>query len=370
MKLANSRELLLAAFVLFLVILGLPRFDRFTTNIFLARTLLENISHEPVLGTYTTDMQDYLRTYYEVRKGQPYYLSFAQSSIGNADRGKLPGEIWGWKLPVIFYVWSFLPGPDGVSIYFWFLLLVLAVLYASYKLAYKFVGKFAILSPYMLASYFVLPLTDHTLFQVEWWALCFFILGLTSLIYRKKMLALIFFFLCIFTRELFLFHLLMLALVYCSFRRFRDLWIFVLPAVSLAVFYIFVHLPNVYGFESFGSINNWWRTNWYRGWYLVRPTLSYASWNYFVYNLHPLRIFFALSSAGLLAKLCLTKNRQVALLALVSFLPFFVFIFFGGIQTKWQDYWGIYYIPLSIIFVPIALSLLYPNRQKDEKPIC
>lgn len=343
--------------VSFIVLLGVPRFDQLNKNISKAQQLLEDIAQEPKLETYTTDMKAYLRTYYEVRKGQPYYFSLATSVIGDATRDNLPNEIWGWKLPFIFYLWAILPGPPGVNVYFFFIILVLAALCASYKLSYPLIGKFAWLSPYLLATYFVLPLTQQTLFQVEWWALCFFILGLTFLIYQKKLLAMIFFLFCLFTRELFLIHLAMLTLAYLLFRRYRDLWIFAIPVVTLIAFCFFYHLPNVYQFESFGPVNSWWRGNTHRGWYLVRPTLSYSSWNYFFYFLSPFRIFLLLAIIGLVNKLHLSKNKLIPLFSLFSFLPFFIFIFFFGIQTKWQDYWGIYYVPLSLIFVPTVLSL-------------
>ncbi|MBI3559327.1 hypothetical protein HY085_02930 [Candidatus Gottesmanbacteria bacterium] len=346
---------LLMVLVFILILLGLPRFSKFPENISKARQLIKNISFEPELETYTTDMKAYLRTYFLVKRGQPYYAALAESVVGDATRDNLPEEIWGWKLPFIFYFWSLLPGPPGASVYFGYLVLLCLTLVASYKLASRLIGRWAILSVYLLLPYFFLPLTEITLFQVEWWALSFFILGLAFLIYQKKLSAMVFFLFCIFTRELFLVHLTMLTLVYLLFRRYRDLWIFVIPVIVLIIFYIFYHLPNVYQFESFEPVVSWWRSNIHRGWYLIRPTLSYSSWNYFFYFLHPFRIFLLFAIIGLAYKLSLAKNKLIPSLSLFSFLPFFVFIFFFGIQTKWQDYWGVYYIPLSLIFAPAVL---------------
>lgn len=345
-----------------IVILGLPRLDQLNGNLSKTQQLLSRISQEPKLETYTTDMMAYLRTYYEVRSGHPYYLSLSNSVVGDATRDNQPEEIWGWKLPFIFYFWSILPGPAGTSVYFGFVILLITTLFASYKLSSKINHKFAWVSPYLLLGYFILPLTEITLFQVEWWAACFFIIGLTFLIYQKKLWAMTFFLFCILTRELFLVHLAMLAIVYLLYRRYRDIWIFAVPAVSLILFYIFYHLPNVYQFESFGPMTSWWRGNVQRGWYLVRPTLSYSSWNYFFYFLYPFRIILSFAVIGLIRQIQQSKNKFAPLLSLFSFLPFFIFIFFVGIQTKWQDYWGIYYLPLSLIFAPTIISLVKHDK--------
>ena len=167
----------------------------------------------------------------------------------------------------------------------------------------------------------------------------------------------------IFTRELFVFHLAMLALVCFLLRRRRYLLPLVIPPILLILFYSFYHLGQVYRFENFGPLTTWWRQGIDRGWHLVRPTLSFSSQNYFFFFLHPFRFFLLFATIGLLSLLIKNKDKLLPLLALFSFLPFFLFIFFFGIQTKWQDYWGIYYLPLAIIFAPTILTL-FPYAKK------
>src|SRR3989344_9552610 len=113
-KAINIYKLLLIGVI---VVLGFPRFSSLAGNMSKAESLLGSISREPELETYTTDMKAYLRTYYEVRKGKPYYASLAQAVRGDATRDNFPGEVWGWKSPLIFYLWAALPGPSGISVY-------------------------------------------------------------------------------------------------------------------------------------------------------------------------------------------------------------------------------------------------------------
>lgn len=340
-----------------LIALGLPNVSLGWNYLSKARALIVEISQEPELETYTTDMRAYLRTYYQIRQGKPYYQSLAESVVGDATRDNLPGEIWGWKSPVIFYAWALLPGPAGLSVYIAFLLFLLATLFAIYKLAKKFVGRWAILAPYLVFPYFLLPLTEITLFQVEWWALCFFILGLTFLFYQKFLPACLFFSLTIFTRELFVFHLLTLLAASLILRKKIHVLVLSLPIILLVCFYILYHIPNIYRFESFGSMTSWWRTGLIRGWHLVRPTLAFSQVNYLLFFLQPLRLFLVMATLGLGSLLARNRHREQSLLSLASFLAFFFFIFAFGIQTRWQDYWGIYYVPLAIAFSPTVLTL-------------
>lgn len=362
----SFHNLWLLVAILLIVVLGLPRFTELPRLIKLSSQLRSTISREPKLETYTTDMKSYLKVLYLIRRDEPYYPSFGKAIIGDATRNNMPEEVWGWKLPFIFYVWKYLPGPTGINVFIGFIILSGLTFYASYKITEPILGKFAFLSPYCLLGYFILPLTDITLFQVEWWAVCFFILGLNFFLEKRKILAFLLFTMSVFTRELFVFHLVIIAIVssvgYIQNKKtmnrlLSQLFIFVVPIVLLVLFYVSYHLPQVFSIQTYGPVSSWLREGTIRGWSLVRPTLSYASWNYQLYFLFNFRILLFLSTAGLVMLIFFNKMRSYSLIALCTFLPFFIAIFRFGIQTKWHDYWGIYYIPFALIFCPVGLII-------------
>ena len=59
--------------------------------------------HEPVSETYRSDLDDFLKTYYLMQRGQEYYLSFSQAVTENAFKGYVAQNLWAWRMPTVFY---------------------------------------------------------------------------------------------------------------------------------------------------------------------------------------------------------------------------------------------------------------------------
>lgn len=317
------------------------------------------VSQEPIYGSYTTDMMGYLKTYYLIKKGMPFYQAYALGEIGGA-AGGYPGEIWGWKTPFLFYLWKIFPGKDGRSIYWFFTCLVLLIPLTSYLIAKELVGqKLAYLSSLLVWPYFLLPLKEITFIQVEWWALTLFLLGFYFLLKEKVIWTTLFFSFTLFARELFAVHLLSLLIVLLITKKRKMIISILLPFLFISLFYLFVHIPNVGKYEDLSILSDWWRIspktiNLFLSWKYVQTTLAFNSQQYLLVNLFPFRVSLILSS---LALLYLNSKRKSAkyLLFLASFLPFFLFQFKPGLMTIYHDYWGIYYVPLTLIGLPAAV---------------
>jgi len=321
------------------------------------------VSQEPIYDNYTTDMMGYLKTYYLIKKDMPFYQAYALGEIGDAAGDSYPGEIWGWKTPFLFYLWKIFPGKDGKSIYWFFTCLVLLVPLTSYLIAKELVGqKLACLSSFLVWPYFLLPLKEITFIQVEWWALIFFLLGFYFLLKEKVLWTTLFFSFTLFARELFAVHLLSLFIVLLITKKRKMIISILLPFLFISLFYLFVHMPNVDQYEDLSILSHWWRIspkaiNIFSSWKYVRTTLAFNSHNYLLVSLFPFRVSLIFSS---LALFFLNSKRKSAkyLLFLASFLPFFIFQFKPGMMTIYHDYWGIYYVPLTLISLPAAVYAL------------
>ena len=351
---------------LIFLVLGLLVFGIFIT-IFSDGRNLKNYLNEIPQEHYQTDMASYLKTYYLLKENKPFYPSFADP-IKDRLEGHYPGEIWGWKQPFLFYLWRIVPGRGSSILYLLGVFFALDLI-AAYFIAKKFIpGWQALLSPFLLYPYFHYPLVSDTALQVEWWAVSFFIWGLTAYLYDKKLLAGILFAICLAVRELFAIPILFLLLINILKKDYKGFIKLALPtAVVFIPYYIFFHTANVLNFESSNSITqSLLRTNAASGWHLVRTTLAFGSWSYALYLIRPFILMLLFTTVFLFFAIIKTKNKNkikqkyIALLA--SFLPFFLISLKLPMLDAWHDYWGIYYIPLLLIATPIVF-VISPSRR-------
>ena len=196
---------------------------------------------------------------------------------------------------------------------------------------------------------------------MEWWGLIFFLIGFYYLLKKNFLLTTIFFTLTLFSRELFVVHLFSLLVILFIKRQKKMLFSIIIPILSILLFYLTVHIPNVANFENLKNMNSWLRetniSSNFNSWPMVRTTLAYNSWQYLFYNLYLFRTSLLLSSLALLFLYFKRKSDKYFLL-IASYLPFFLFQFKPGLTTLYHDYWGIYYVPLTLIAVPVVIKLL------------
>ncbi len=298
----------------------------FSFSLFDSQELMPYLKNPPK-PPYLTDMAAYLNTYISLENNQNYYQAFAHD-IKLRLNGNSPEELWGWKQPLIFYLWSALTSQaKGV-------LFLVAGFFSLNLICIHFFAKkylkpeLALLSAFLILPYFHYPLTEMTLFQVEWWALSVFIWGLAAYTYNKKLLAGILFALTLGIRELFVIPIISLFLIKLLKKKFRSLIILSLPTILIFIpYYLLIHVRNVLNFEDKTTlIASLLRHQAASGWQFVRPTLAYGSWSYALGELRIFLILLIINTLALSYLILKNKLRSKYLLLLAIYLPFSIVI--------------------------------------------
>jgi hypothetical protein len=341
-------------------------------------TLRNYLSTNPPKYQYTHDMGLYMKTYY-LMEDQNYYKAHAEAFMGHNVPG-LPNDVWGWRLPTVFYIWRLLPGSDGSVIWFGFLGLVLMVLYGVFDMSRtwamklkkgdgSWLGKFAtrsmpILSPLILWPYFHFALRDWTILQVEWWAMCFILLGFWQYFKKNFVWATVLFSIGLSIRELLLIPFLVILGIYVlvwlvkKFVRIPDIgmlrsrleddvmkkswWVFALPVV---VFFILISVHTYFVSLIVELGGNPFRLRFHgEGLGLFMTSFAFGSWEYLLFKFRPFLVVYFLSGLGLLWRL---SWRSLVLLSFYL-LPV-SFLFIG--TSSWNHVWGVLFVPVVLVGV-------------------
>lgn len=327
----------------------------FITSSFINSVDLRNyLVKEPIPETYRTDMDDFLRTYYLMEKGNGYYASFRQAVEENAFKTQVSTNIWSWRFPYIFYLWKILPGQSGVNIFYIFILSCCLSLFLAYKLAYTLLDEkikiAAILAPYLLYPYLHFAARDPTLLQTEWWGMMPILGGLYLLVNKQNLFAAVSFTIVLLTRELFVIPLLIIA-VSVAFQKNKRWKTLIIPGVWL-IFASLIHAINVSYQVTLASGFLTPRIH-TLGKQILLATLSFGSWEYLLYKM---RIFVWFYASGLIGVIWLIIKKNFNGWLLISFFIFpLTFLVVG--TSIYNDYWGILYMPFVLITVPLVLNL-------------
>lgn len=286
---------------------------------------------QPLGNKYTTDMRAFLKTTQLMKDGQDFYPAFYES-MGNL-QGRWQPDVNAWRQPFIFYVWKYIP------IYILWQLFLVAIILCAYLITKN------ILSPIILWPYLHYSLTDLTILQPEWWGMAFLVFGLTSHIYKKYYLSIIFFLFSFMCREPYIIPIFFISLF--NFRRYFLLYILVFS------FYI-LHLYNIFQFNTDllrGYSNGNWKT--------LHSIFAYGSWEYIFGVYRPILITFAITTV-------IFFIRRKNLLLFLGYFPFFVFAAIMAVTGKidpTRDYWSIYFIPLLLISAP---AIIFPPGKYEK----
>lgn len=310
--------------------------------------------NEPTNKTYVSDEMSFLKTFYYMKTGLNYYQSFklARHNLNRTD--DLSNDISLWRLPTIFYTWSlFTNDGNGILALFIFLSLlsIISVFLIAKKLSNNFFG---ILSAIFLTPYFLDTLRYKTAFLfIEWWALFFYIFGLTFLIYKKNLTATIFFSLCIMTRELFVIPIFLIFIFH--FLKKKDYKLFILPFLSFGLLYFFhqyninlvlghteASLKIIQRLHSY-SIKN------------LQETISFSMRNYALFGLKTHYVFILMGLSFLLASLYLKPKVEILYLLISAS---WGLVILPTISVQENDYWGIMFTPFLVMSAPLLIYLL------------
>jgi len=278
-----------------------------------------------------------------VEEGVNYYSAFNNAVRSDSRGGYLTKDIFVWRLPTVFYFWSFFVN-NGFGIGILFIALSSASLYCVYKITNNILSPI-ILAPYYLDAYYY----ETSFLFTEWWGLFFFIFGLTALLYTRNKLTIIFLALSILTRELFIIPVILMAII--SFLKKTNRLIFLKILFIFLVFY-FEHytlvqsqdvitiakspLSRIHGFD-------------FRQ---VQREIAFSMRQYPLLNFR-LPLIFAISTPLILFIKYLTTKKLKYLYLLSAFSLLFITPFSGVI---YNDYWGITFMPLVIAFCPLIFS--------------
>lgn len=357
----KNKMAFLIVFTCFLL-LGLPK-PRLNFHL---SEIKNKVNIEPKDGQYFSDEFLFLKTYYLMKKGRGYYESFNYAIIKDGrnieKKGQILKSVWQWRWPFNFYLWKFLT-KNGEGILNLFILFSAITLISSFFIAKKFLPPhLALLPPFLLFPYFLDVFEYKTSFLfTEWWGLFFFILAIVMLLYKRKILATLFFSLTVIIRELFIISVFTMFFLSLIFKKDRIIFL-----IAILVFLggLILHIQHIRtlnglntsfdiyfqtGLHGFNKLNLLKRIAFSSRQYLLIPWKT----NYFL-------ILFGIGGLVIDAVRHKFKNLYPCLLGLFSFLPFLIINPFLG--TVYNDYWGVVFMPLTIIFSPTILSVFYENR--------
>lgn len=315
--------------------------------------LREFLVQDLPLGTYNNDPGILFKTYLLMEAGTDYYDAFATAQLGRFGQQIVSHDIWGWRNPTIFYIWKLVPGESGMNIWLLYLVLASILLLVAFKIGQRYL-KFpiSILPSFLLFPYLHFGARDQMFLETEWWSMFLFIAGLYFLITRKLFGAIVFLTLTVLVREV---YILPIALLFfwVILKNKRLVPVFLIAILAFLIFF-FYHIYRV------NSYIDAWNTLFSprtveNGLFFVQQTLAFASWEYLFYQLRPF-IFFLVAATGGCWFLIKRGRKQEGIIWLLAFLPFPVsFLRFGSVP--YNDYWGLIYVPLTIILAPVVLGL-------------
>lgn len=326
-------------------------------SFYLSNTLLKSYKGidltEPKFQTYHSDEIAFLKTYYLIRSGHNYYDSFKMGMEGGFANIKLAPDVFTWRLPTAFYIWS-LTTTNGYQILAQYWVLAILFLVSVFLIIKKIAGKnVGLLSTLLIVPYFAGNLSYKTAFLfTEWWALFFLTFGITLFLYRKFKAAWILLLLSVVTRELVIVPLAVFLLLSILSKKNRIFFASII-IVSLIFFYFHSHVVlSMFPNQSLSS------TPFFSHLHMPdkQSSLTMISFSMQNYPLAKYRInlvIIALAAISLLVNAKRRNNFESLYLFAVpwSFLVIFPFI----TTSQYNDYWGILFMPLLISTIPLML---------------
>lgn len=304
------------------------------------------------LFTYNNDPGVLYKTYSLTKEGMDYYDAYRTAQLGRFNQPILPGDIWGWRLPTLFYIWQILPGANGIQIYILWLIIASSLLWVAYDLARRFLPvNLSLLSPYLLFPYLHFASRDQMLLETEWWSVGLFIIGIYFVLYRKKFLATIFLSLTLLIREVYVLPI-GLMFLFALIKAKHLALVFLIPLISFTMLFTY-HIFRVSQYiDVVQTLLRPRSLSLPNGIFFLQQTLSFGSWEYLLFKFRP---FVFLLTSAVLGCISLARNRMIdGTILLLAFLPFpLAFLRFGTVP--YNDYWGIIYVPIVLILAPLIL---------------
>jgi hypothetical protein len=328
------------------------------------------IREVPALGSYTADSAMYMRVFYRMHQGEPYYSAFVESWRGMSVAYPLPNTPTGYRLPTWFWVWRLLPSDAFTVVYLYLAMASVAVVAAAF-IAGQLVGpRLAPVASVALAAYALGVGYGPGLFYVDMPAMSIALVGVAVFLWaaRSRRIELLWvaaglMTLAALTREI-LIYLPVLAALSALLEPKGERWRRAIPWVAgLAVFSAgyAVHAVAVGPLLQAG-IGGTRYTN--GGLAYVIDGFSRFSGQFKGYGW----TVFVLVALGLLGAVASRRRASIAFAVFAAAaiaLPFLAWFWIGntGRDDVGQvfNYWGILVVPLALALWPACALLLAPR---------
>lgn len=309
---------------------------------------------EPKPFSYTNDELSFLKIYYLMKDGNNFYQSFAIARSSFSNGGIISQDVFTWRSPAIFFIWQ-MTAINGDWILTEFLICIVLLLASVFLLLKKTTNSFiSILGVSLMLPYIFDTFKYKTSFLfTEWWGLFFFLYGLTSILYKHQKLGFFLLLLSLLTRELFIIPIFGIFL----FSLFtRNNWKFFLILLILAGFYYVLHSIFVTSFLHGSSPHYTFLSRFHFPHVInIQSMLSFSMRPFVFYGQ---KTHFLIEGLGLTGILIGTLRKRVKARCYILITIFSFLFTLPFISVKENDYWGIVFVPLILMSIPLSLEVI------------
>ena len=329
-------------------------------------TLNQVLSTRPQLADTPEDHDLYLRLFYDVHDGQPYYSSVAR--VWQADPGtgyRLPFGVSSYRLPTIFYLWLLLPA-DGAVLPWAFLVFATVAIGAAFSIGCQ-LGRpgVAVLGALLIATAFALLSTTTWVTFVDGWAMAVALGGIAIYVasVRRGSRSLLWgavaaLFAASALRELLVYLMVLAAagvVLLPRHKRWREAWPWLVGLAAFVAFYA-AHVAAISGRVDPQTGYGFWLQG---GFDHLTATIEFLA-EYFGGKpwLVPLLVLTGIAGAIGVRHV---ETRLAAVLTASIVAPLVAFLVFGNGGEELatgapSGYWGVLVVPLALAMVPVAVN--------------
>ncbi|MDD2882890.1 MAG: hypothetical protein PHQ58_20960 [Rhodoferax sp.] len=329
-------------------------------------TVNQWLSTKPALGATPGDRDYFLRVFYDMHDGVPYYEAYI--NVYRADplgEFRLPNGVPGYRLPTLFYLWLLLPA-DGSAIPWLFLVFATLAVGSAFAIGAQLgPPRLAVLGALMVATAYLSIATSSFVVFVDGWAMALTLAGIALFIasVRSASAKLLWAAMCVMLlaavfREILIYPMLLAAASVVTLpmgQRLKALWPWLAGFGIFGAIYA-AHASAIDGrVDQAGSVGFWI----HGGLAHLAATLRFfdqlfAGAPWFV----PMLVLAGLAGA---VTLLLGQRRLGAFLVAVIAVPHMAFLFFGGtgrdlITGSVGGYWAMLVVPIALALAPVAIG--------------
>lgn len=329
-------------------------------------TVNDWLSAKPALGATPGDRDYFLRVFYDMHDGVPYYEAYIK--VYRADplgEFRLPNGVPGYRLPTLFYLWLLLPA-DGAAIPWLFLVFATLAVGSAFAIGAQLgPPRLAVLGALMVATAYLSIATSSFVVFVDGWAMALTLAGLALFIASVRSastkllwVAMFVLLLAAVFREILIYPMLLAAASVVMLpmgQRLKQLWPWLAGFGIFGVIYA-AHALAIGGrVDQAGTVGFWL----HGGLAHMAATLRFfeqlfAGSPWFV----PMLVLAGL--AGAVTMVPSQKRLGLFLVAAIA-VPHVAFLFFGGtgrdlITGSVGGYWGMLVVPIALALSPVAIG--------------